>query len=144
MPAKANAVWQGDLKGGSGKFAAGGGGVEGAYSFTSRFEDGGGPGATPEELLGAAHASCFSMALSNMLALAGSTPESVRTDAVVTMGRTDDGPTITKVTLTTVGRVPGNDQAAFAEAAEQTRATCTVSRALAAIPEVTIEATLEG
>jgi osmotically inducible protein OsmC len=142
MAAKGNAEWKGDLRGGTGTFSAGDGGISGDYSFRTRFEDA--PGANPEQLIAAAHASCYSMALSNILATAGSTPDSVRTEAVVTLGRTDDGPTITKIALTTVARVPGIDDAAFQEHAQAAKAGCPVSRALASVPEITLDATLEG
>jgi lipoyl-dependent peroxiredoxin len=142
MPAKGHAEWKGDLKGGSGTFTAGDGGISGDYSYKSRFEDG--PGANPEQLIAAAHASCFSMALSNILAEAGNPPESVQTDAVVTLRPTDDGPTITKIALTTVGQVPGIDEATFQRHAEAAKAGCPVSRALAGVPEVTMEASLRS
>ena len=141
MPAKANAEWQGDLKSGRGTFTAGDS-ISGDYSFKSRFEDG--PGANPEQLIGAAHASCFSMALAARLAEAGTTAESVRTDAVVTLRIVDDAPTITTIALTTVGRVPGLDQAAFEEHAQAAKEGCPVSRALAGVPEITLDARLEG
>jgi lipoyl-dependent peroxiredoxin len=142
MAAKGNAEWKGDLKGGTGTFTVGDGKIAGDYSFRTRFEDA--PGANPEQLIAAAHASCFSMALGNILAEAGSTPEWVRTEAQVTLGRTDDGPTITKIALTTVARVPGLDDAAFQEHAAAAKAGCPVSRALASVPEITLDATLES
>jgi osmotically inducible protein OsmC len=112
----------------------------GEYSFKSRFEDG--PGANPEQLIAAAHASCFSMALANDLAEAGTPADSVRTNATVTLGLVDGVPTITSIALVTEGRVPGLDQAAFEERAAAAKAGCPVSRALAGVPEVTLEATL--
>src|SRR5579871_4657135 len=139
MPAKGAAEWQGDLKSGTGTFTAGDT-ISGEYSFRSRFEDG--PGANPEQLIAAAHASCFSMALSNILAQAGTPPESVRTEATVTLRRVDDAPTITTIELVTVGRVPGIDQETFEGAAQAAKAGCPVSRALAAVPEITLDATL--
>jgi osmotically inducible protein OsmC len=139
MPAKGHAQWKGDLKGGSGTFTAGDS-ITGDYSYKSRFEDG--PGANPEQLIGAAHAACFSMALSNILAEAGSPPDSVETDAVVTLRFVDGAPTITKIELTTVGTVPGIDAAAFAEHAAAAKAGCPVSRALAGVPEITLDASL--
>ncbi|MCU1491856.1 MAG: peroxiredoxin, OsmC subfamily [Acidimicrobiaceae bacterium] len=141
MAAKASAQWKGDLRGGSGTFTAGDT-ISGEYSFKSRFEDG--PGANPEQLIGAAHASCFSMALSNMLAEAGSPPESVRTDAAVTLRLVDGAPTITRIDLVTVGRVPGIDDATFQEKAAQAKAGCPVSKALAGVGEITLQATLES
>jgi osmotically inducible protein OsmC len=141
MPAHGHAEWQGDLRSGSGTFTAGDS-IHGDYSFRSRFEDG--PGANPEQLIAAAHAACFTMALSNMLAEAGTPPESVKTDAVVTLRMVDGVPTITTSALSTVGSVPGLDQAAFAEIAQQAKAGCPVSRALAGVPEITLTATLAG
>jgi lipoyl-dependent peroxiredoxin len=139
MPAKGTAEWKGDLRSGGGTFTAGDS-ISGEFSFKSRFEDG--PGANPEQLIAAAHASCFSMALSNMLAEGGHPVESVRTDATVTLRLTDNGPAITKIALVTVGRVPGIDQAAFTEAANAAKAGCPVSKALAGVEEITLEATL--
>jgi osmotically inducible protein OsmC len=139
MPAKANAEWKGDLKGGSGTFTAGDS-ISGEFSYKSRFEDG--PGANPEQLIGAAHASCFSMALSAALAEAGTPVDSVRTDATVTLRLVDGAPTITKIELVTVGLVPGIDEAAFQAAANGAKANCPVSKALAGVPEVTLSASL--
>jgi osmotically inducible protein OsmC len=139
MPAKGNAEWKGDLPTGAGTFTAGDT-ISGGYTFKSRFEDG--PGSNPEQLIAAAHASCFSMALSNILAQAGHAPESVRTDATVTLRFVDGAPTITKIDLATTGRVPGIDQATFAEHAAAAKANCPVSRALASVPEITMEAKL--
>ncbi len=139
MAAKGSAEWKGDVPSGSGTFTAGDT-ISGEYSFKSRFEDG--PGANPEQLIAAAHASCFSMALSNMLAQAGTPPESVHTDATVTLRIVDGAPTITRIDLVTVGRVPGIDEAAFAEHATAAKAGCPVSRALAGVPEITLDASL--
>lgn len=139
MPAKGSARWQGDLKGGSGTFTAGES-MSGDYSYTSRFEDG--PGANPEQLIAGAHAACFSMALSNILAEAGSPPDSVETTAVVTLRPIDGAPTIAKIALTTVGRVPGIDDATFQAHAAEAKAGCPVSRALASVPEITLDASL--
>jgi osmotically inducible protein OsmC len=141
MPAKGSAEWKGDLKGGAGTFTAGDG-ISGDYSFRSRFEDG--PGANPEQLIAAAHASCFSMALSAALADAGTPVNSVQTDATVTLRFVDGAPTITAIALTTVGDVPGIEEAAFREAAEGAKAGCPVSRALAGVPEITLEASLQS
>jgi lipoyl-dependent peroxiredoxin len=139
MPAKGSAEWKGDLPSGSGTFTAGDT-ISGEYSFKSRFA--GGPGSNPEQLIAAAHASCFSMALSNILAEAGTPPESVHTDATVTLRMVDKVPTITEIALVTVGRVPGIDAAAFAEHAAGAKAGCPVSRALAGVPEITLDASL--
>jgi osmotically inducible protein OsmC len=139
MPAKGSAQWKGDLREGAGTFKAGDT-IGGDFSFKTRFEDA--PGANPEQLIGAAHAACFSMALSAALARAGTPVESVDTNAVVTLRPVDGVPTITKIALTTVGKVPGIDEAAFKEAAEGAKANCVVSRALAGVQEMTLEATL--
>ncbi|MDQ5895628.1 MAG: lipoyl-dependent peroxiredoxin [Actinomycetota bacterium] len=141
MAARASAEWQGGIKSGSGTFTAGDS-LGGEYSFKSRFEDG--PGANPEQLIAGAHASCFSMALSLVLEEAGTPVDSVKTDAKVTLRLLEEGPSITKIELSTVGRVPGIDQAAFEEAANKAKAGCPISKALAAVPEITLEATLES
>ena len=139
MAAKGNAEWKGDLRSGYGSFTAGDA-IRGEYSFKSRFEDG--PGANPEQLIAAAHAACFSMALSNMLAEAGTPPESVRTEATVTLRLVDGKPTITKIALVTVGRVPGLEGTKFQKFAADAKVGCIVSRALAGVEEITLEATL--
>ena len=139
MPAKGSAEWKGDVPTGAGTFTAGDT-ISGDYSFKSRFEDG--PGANPEQLIAAAHASCFSMALSNILAQGGNAPDSVRTDATVTLRIVDGAPTITKIDLVTVGQVPGITDAACQEAAAAAKAGCPVSRALAGVPEINLDATL--
>jgi lipoyl-dependent peroxiredoxin len=139
MAAKGRAEWRGDLKGGKGTFTAGDS-ISGEYSFKSRFEDG--PGANPEQLIGAAHAACFSMALSAGLAEAGTPPTSIKTEAVVTLRMGDGGPAITKIELTTVGDVPGIDDAGFQQQAAAAKAGCPVSKALAGVPEITLDATL--
>ena len=141
MASKGSAEWKGDVPTGAGTFTAGDT-ISGDYSFKSRFEDG--PGANPEQLIAAAHASCFSMALSNALATAGTPVDSVQTRAVVTLRPVDGAPTITKIALTTVGRVPGIDEATFVEKATAAKAGCVVSRALAGVAEMTVEASLEG
>src|SRR5579863_3332140 len=119
MPAKGSAEWKGDLPGGTGTFTAGDT-ISGGYTFKSRFEDG--PGSNPEQLIAAAHAACFSMALSNLLAQAGHAPDLVHTDATVTLRPVDGVPTITKVALVTVGKAPGIDEAAFVEHAQAAKA----------------------
>jgi osmotically inducible protein OsmC len=139
MPAKGSAEWKGDIPTGTGTFTAGDS-IGGGYTFKSRFEDG--PGSNPEQLIAAAHASCFSMALSSILSQAGSVPDSVHTDATVTLRLVDGTPTITKIVLVTKGQVPGIDQDTFVKAAETAKANCPVSRALAGVPEITLEATL--
>ncbi len=139
MPAKGTAEWKGDVPTGTGTFTAGDT-ISGGYTFKSRFEDG--PGSNPEQLIAAAHAACFSMALSNMLAQAGHPPHSVQTEAIVTLRPVEGAPTITKIALTTVGQVPGLDEAVFVEHALAAKAGCPVSRALAGVPEITLEASL--
>ena len=140
MPvSKGSAEWKGDVPTGSGTFSAGDT-ISGGYTYKSRFE--GGPGSNPEQLIAAAHAACFSMALSNILAEAGSPPDSLRTDAAVTLRPVDGVPTITKIALVTTGKVPGLDEAAFIEHANTAKAGCPVSRALAGVPEITLEASL--
>ncbi len=140
MAAKGAAEWKGGLRSGEGAFTAGDGGIAGDYSFRSRFEDG--PGANPEQLIAAAHAACFSMALSAALESAGTPVESVRTEAAVTLRQADGKPTITSIALSTIGQVPGVDEATFRAAAEGAKADCPVSRALAGVPEITLEARL--
>jgi lipoyl-dependent peroxiredoxin len=133
MPTRtATSVWRGDLKSGNGTVELGSGAFSGPYSFTSRFEEG--QGTNPEELIGAAHAGCFAMALSNMLAGAGHTPTEVRAEARVHLGKTDAGMSITKIELVCRATVPGIDADAFAEHAAAAKEGCIVSRALAAVP----------
>ena len=139
MPARGSAEWKGDIPTGTGTFTAGDS-ISGGYTYKSRFEDG--PGSNPEQLIAAAHAACFSMALSSILAKAGHPPASVHTDATVTLRLVDGTPTITKIALVTVGQVPGVDQTAFIEHANAAKAGCPVSRALAGVPEITLEASL--
>src|ERR1700716_3317844 len=139
MPAKGSAEWKGDVPTGTGTCTAGDS-ISGGYTYKSRFEDG--PGSNPEQLIAAARAACFTMALSNMLAKAGNPPDSIHTDATVTLRPVDGAPTITKIALVTVGRVPGLDEAAFVEHANAAKAGCVVSRALASVPEITLEASL--
>jgi osmotically inducible protein OsmC len=137
---KAEAQWTGTLREGSGTMRLGSGAFEGSYSFGSRFEDG--KGTNPEELIGAAHAGCFSMALAVGLQRSGHTPEQVRTSADVHIEKIGDGFGITRIHLTTIGRVPGLDEATFHEFAEKARANCVVSKALAGV-EITLDAKLE-
>ena len=136
---KAYAQWSGSLPDGSGTMAFGSGAFEGQYSFGSRFEEG--TGTNPEELIGAAHAGCFSMALSGELGRAGHTPESIETEARVHLDKSEQGFSITRIELITTGRVPGITADDFQQHAEAAKAGCPVSRALAAI-EITLEATL--
>src|SRR5271170_1564984 len=140
MPAHGSAEWKGEVPTGTGTFTAGDT-ISGGYTFKSRFEDG--PGSNPEQLIAAAHAACFTMALSSQLSKAGSPPELVHTDATVTLRPVDGVPTITTIALVTVARVPGLDDAAFAALATAAKEGCPVSRALAGVPEITLEASLE-
>ncbi len=135
----ANAVWNGNLTDGNGRMQLGSGAFEGEYSFASRFEDG--SGTNPEELIGAAHAGCFSMALSHMLAEAGFQPEHVETSARVHLVKAGDGFAISKIELSTKAAVPDIDEATFREHAENAKANCPVSQALAGT-EITLESEL--
>ncbi len=129
MPIReSSAIWNGNLVQGKGSLRLGSGLFEGEYSRASRFEDG--PGTNPEELLGAAHAGCFSMFLSAILSKAGYTPSKIATTAKVHLG---DGPKIILIELSTVGEVPGIDEKTFLEFAEQAKKGCPVSQALAAV-----------
>jgi lipoyl-dependent peroxiredoxin len=138
----AAAEWKGDLPSGSGTFEGSSGAISGEYSFKSRFEDGG--GTNPEELVAAAHASCFSMFLSGVLSEGGNAPDSIRTQADVQILKDGEGFAIKKIELATVGRVPGIDEAAFQEAARTAKENCPISKALGAVPEITLDARLEG
>jgi lipoyl-dependent peroxiredoxin len=135
-----SAEWRGDLQSGSGTVVVGDGIFEGQYSFASRFEEG--SGTNPEQLIAASHAACFSMALANILSEAGHAPESVSTSAHVQLRNIDGAPTLTSVELATEGRVPGLDQRQFQEYAEDAKANCPISRALAGIPEIALTAKL--
>ena len=136
-----SAEWKGTLQDGTGEVTVGNGVYSGNYSFQSRFEDGE-EGTNPEELVAAAHAACFSMALSGVLANDGHEPESIRTKARAQLRNVDGQPTITKMILETEGKVPGIDEGAFKEAADKAKAGCPISRALGAVEEVTLEARL--
>jgi osmotically inducible protein OsmC len=125
---KASAVWNGSLKEGSGTMSLGSGAYQGAYSFASRFEEA--SGTNPEELIGGAHAGCFSMALSGGLGRAGYTPTKVETEARVHLGRDDAGP---RIELVTRAHVPGIPPEVFQEQAKAAKENCPVSRALAGV-----------
>jgi lipoyl-dependent peroxiredoxin len=140
MPTRSStAEWNGNLARGSGTMALGSGAFEGSYSFASRFEDG--TGTNPEELIAAAHAGCFSMALALLLSQADHVPDSVKTTARVTIETVDDAPTITRSELSTEGKVEGLDEQEFRKFADEAKSGCAVSRALGAI-EVSLEAKL--
>src|SRR5246127_5476102 len=131
MQRKASAVWKGGLKDGKGVVSAASGVLSNTpYSFVTRFENT--PGTNPEELIAAAHAACFSMALSGQLGAANLTASSIETSATVTLEKLDSGWAITTVHLDVVGRVPGADNAAFQKAAENAKSGCPVSKVLKA------------
>jgi lipoyl-dependent peroxiredoxin len=140
MPTRSSsAEWSGNLARGKGTMSLGSGAFEGSYSFASRFESG--EGTNPEELIAAAHAGCFSMALANVLSQAGHEPDSVKTAAQVHLDKGDDGFSITRSDLTTEVSVDGLDDEEFQKHADEAKRTCPVSRALGAI-EVGLEAKL--
>ena len=131
MPVRqANAVWQGNLKEGNGQVKLGSGAFQGAYSFGTRFEDK--PGTNPEELIAAAHAGCFSMALSAGLGKSGFAPKSVATTAKVSLEKVGEGFKITKIQLSTEAEIPDIDEKTFQEHAENAKKGCPVSQALSA------------
>ena len=141
MKRSASAVWQGGLKDGKGSISTASGVLaDTQYSFSTRFEEG--KGTNPEELIAAAHAGCFSMALSAQLDTAGKKAESIQTEAVVTMDKTDAGFTITAVHLKVRAKVPGASPPDFQQAAEAAKKGCPVSRVLNAT--ITMETKLEG
>lgn len=137
----AAATWQGNLRDGNGNMEVGSGAFSGAFSFSTRFGEG--KGTNPEELLGAALAGCFSMALANGLSEDGHVPERIETKAEVDFGMVDGTPTVRGIRLSVEGTVPGLDQAAFASKAEETGKACPVSRALTGT-EITVDAKLAG
>jgi osmotically inducible protein OsmC len=141
MIRKASAQWNGDLKGGKGIISTDSGLLKDAqYSFGTRFENG--AGTNPEELIAAAHAGCFSMALSAELGKAGMSPESVETKASVKLDMLDAGPTVTEVHLDVTAHVPGVDREAFLKVAEAAKKGCPISRLLNAT--ITMDAKLAG
>jgi osmotically inducible protein OsmC len=138
----ASATWEGGLKNGKGKFEAHSGAFKGAFSFPTRFE--GAAGTNPEELLAAAHAACFSMALSGGLEKSGHPATRISTTASATMEKVAEGVKITRMRLETRGQVPGIDQAAFAAAAEAAKNGCPVSNAFKENIQIELEARLES
>lgn len=141
MTKTGSAVWQGSLKEGKGQVSTESGALkELPYSFGKRFE--GEPGSNPEELIGAAHASCYSMALSMIMGEAGMTPERIATEAAVSLEQDDGGFSITKIHLTTRVRSPGTDDDAFQDAANKAKEGCPVSKLFKA--EITLDAKLES
>jgi osmotically inducible protein OsmC len=139
---KANARWEGSLQAGHGVMNVASGAYEGPYSFQSRFEEG--DGTNPEELIAGAHAGCFSMALSGELGRAGYEPESVETTATVHLDKVEAGFGITRIDLDTRARVPGIDADEFQQLAETAKKNCPVSRALAAVDTIELNAELVG
>jgi osmotically inducible protein OsmC len=135
-----SAEWRGDLQQGSGNLTVGDGVFQGNYSFASRFEEG--EGTNPEELIAAAHAACFAMALSNILAENGHTPDAVRAQARVHLRNIDGAPTLARIDLDVEAQVPGLDDEAFQRHAQEAKENCPVSRALAAVPEIALDARL--
>jgi len=138
---KSEAVWRGKLKDGEGRVKLGSGLLETEYSFRSRFEEG--EGTNPEELIGAAHAGCFSMALANILEEEGYDPREISTEAEVSLGEVEGEFTITGIDLSTEANVPGIAKEDFEQHAEAAKENCPVSKALAGT-EITLEATLSG
>jgi len=137
---KSSAKWNGDLKSGKGEMRLGSGAWEGQYSFSSRFEEG--TGTNPEELIGAAHAGCFSMALSNILAEAGHKPESVETEARVHLEMGSGGPAISRIELVSQAVIPGISEEEFLKHAAAAKDGCPVSKVLAGA-DISLEATLK-
>ena len=141
MPIRtASARWSGNLTDGSGTIKTGKGGYQGNYSFKSRFEEG--EGTNPEELIGAAHAGCYSMAFSHGLAQAGFTPNSVDTTAKVHLDKDDAGFAVTRIELETTGDVPGIDEGTFQKIAEDAKENCPISRLLSPGAQISLSAKL--
>ena len=138
----ASATWKGNLMEGDGSMALGSGAWEGPFTFKSRFEEG--QGTNPEELIGAAEAGCYTMQLAHNLSEAGHVPDSVQTQAKVQIRNIDGKPTISQIDLITRARVPGLDDATFQETAKATKEACIISRALAGVSNITVDATLES
>ena len=138
---EAQAAWHGTFRDGDGKMRLGSGAFEGAYSYRSRME-GSAPGTNPEELLAAAHAGCFSMSLARRLSDEGYSPERIHTQARVRFGRSGEGYAISRIELRTEAEVPGVDEGLFLEKAEAAKRDCAVSKALAGVKEIKLEAKL--
>ncbi|HEX4217751.1 MAG TPA: OsmC family peroxiredoxin [Acidimicrobiales bacterium] len=135
-----SAEWQGSVEHGSGTVTVGDGVFTGAYSYDSRFGEG--EGTNPEQLIAAGLAACFTMALSNLLSSAGHVPDSLHTDARVQLRNIDGRPSLTRIDLDSQGRVPDVDEAQFRSYAQEAKANCPVSRALAGIPDIALTANL--
>ena len=143
MKKTASAEWKGGLQDGAGTISTQTGVLKDApYGFKSRFEEG--AGTNPEELIGAALAGCFTMQVSHTLSEAGHVPDSVQTQAKVQIRNIDGAPTIAQIDLVTTARVPGLDDATFQEQAKAAKDGCIISRALAGVSNITVDATLEG
>jgi lipoyl-dependent peroxiredoxin len=138
----ASATWNGNLMEGDGTMALGSGAWQGPFTFKSRFEEG--QGTNPEELIGAAEAGCFTMQLAHDLSEAGHVPDSVQTEAKVHIRNIEGKPTISQIDLVTRARVQGVDEATLQEMANATKDACIISRALAGVSNVTVDATLES
>ena len=141
MAATATARWEGTLDEGKGTMSTATG-LEGPFTKASRFAEG--DGTNPEELVGAAHAGCFSMFLSALLSKAGTPPTSIETTAKVSLDMSGDAPRIGRIALTTVGQVDGVSEEDFRATAEEAKRNCPVSAALASVPEITLDASLKG
>ncbi len=140
MPIRhAEAIWEGTLREGKGTMKFGSGAFEGSYSYPSRFEEG--EGTNPEELLGAAHAGCFSMAFSSALGRAGFTPVKIETEASVHLEKLEEGFTVVRIDLAVEAEVPDIDENKFLEIAEGAKKNCPISRALN-VPEINLKAKL--
>lgn len=142
IKSKANAIWHGGLKDGKGNISSKSGALNGPYSFKTRFE-GDDTGTNPEELIGAAHAGCFSMFLSSLLEKAGKPATRIMTDATVHLDITDNGPVIKLIELNTEGEVEGMDEAEFQQHAQEAKEKCPISGALKAVPEIKLTAALK-
>ena len=137
-----SAEWHGNVQDGAGTVTVGNGVFQGAYSYGSRFGEE--EGTNPEQLIAAAHAACFTMALSNILSAAGYAPESLRTNARVQLRNIDGAPTLARIDLDVEGQVANVDQRQFQAYADEAKRVCPVSRALAGIPEIALTAKLVG
>jgi osmotically inducible protein OsmC len=137
-----SAEWHGNVQDGAGTVTVGNGVFQGAYSYGSRFGEE--AGTNPEQLIAAAHAACFTMALSNLLSAAGRTPQSLRTNARVQLRNIDGAPTLARIDLDVDGQVANVDQQQFQAYADEAKRVCPVSRALAGIPEIALTAKLVG
>lgn len=138
---KGSAEWRGDLKGGEGEFTLGDDEISASYTFKSRFE-GEGPGSNPEELIGAAQAACYAMQLAAMLGESGTPATAIRATANVELDVVENMPTITKIAIEATGEVPGITQDQFTAKSQEAKQACLISRALAAVPEITLDARL--